>query len=553
MFMSLADVVEQWNGILVSPMDVYKDIFKFGEEEIQKNGESPGQHKANPIAYFRNNNAEHGYFRIMFEDTFENTLAELQQADFSILNGITYFGRRNVQDHASKMYAMIFDLDGVTDYTLNNFFSGAFNAQVYPIPNYVVLSGHGVHLYYVFEYGVPLFPNIKYQLKELKYALSEKLWNRYTSTEKKKQIQGINQGFRVIGGKTKDDAPIRNTIAYRVNLHPFSLTELSQYVSQVSINEKQLFKESKYTLEDAKKKFPEWYERIVVRKEPFKKWDIAGKVHGENPHALYNWWLGKIKEGASSGHRYFAIMCLAIYAAKCDVPLKRLKSDSYALIPILNDLDPSKPFKASDVDSALECYDLRYCTFPIKDIEHISGIPIPRNKRNGRKRVNHIKYMNNQKNFKFEIGECSKGGRPKGSSQGSSKASKLIDEWRKQHPEGIKADCIRDTKLSKKTVYKWWEWKDLNSIPLDDWTDEEYEELFWKEANEELGWFLREETSGPLFPEEEARYRKFCKNRKTTIFPEKRINMRKYGFKLSQEAEYDEFMRKRRNADGEKI
>ena len=38
--MSLADVVEQWNGILVSPMDVYKDIFKFGEEEIQKNGES---------------------------------------------------------------------------------------------------------------------------------------------------------------------------------------------------------------------------------------------------------------------------------------------------------------------------------------------------------------------------------------------------------------------------------------------------------------------------------------------------------------------------------
>lgn len=64
---------------------------------------------------------------------------------------------------------------------------------------------------------------------------------------------------------------------------------------------------------------------------------------------------------------------------------------------------------------------------------------------------------------------------------------------------------------------------------------------------------MREETSGPLFPEEEARYRKFCKNRKTTIFPEKCINMRKYGFKLSQEAEYDEFMRKRRNADGEKI
>ena len=147
--------------------------------------------------------------------------------------------------------------------------------------------------------------------------------------------------------------------------------------------------------------------------------------------------------------------------------------------------------------------------------------------------------MNNQKNFKFEFGECSKGGRPKGSSQGSSKASKLIYEWRKQHPEGIKADCIRDTKLSKKTVYKWWEWKDLNAIPLDDWTEAEYEELFWKEANEDLAWFLSVETNGPLLPEEEARYRKFCKNRKTTIFPEKRINMRKYGFKISQETKYN--------------
>lgn len=74
-----------------------------------------------------------------------------------------------------------------------------------------------------------------------------------------------------------------------------------------------------------------------------------------------------------------------------------------------------------------------------------------------------------------------------------------------------------------------------------------------KEANEDLGCFLREETSGPSFPEGKVGYRKFCKNRKTTVFPEKRINMRKYGFKLSQEAEYDEFMRKRRNADGEKI
>ena len=32
----------------------------------------------------------------------------------------------------------------------------------------------------------------------------------------------------------------------------------------------------------------------------------------------------------------------------------------------------------------------------------------------------------------------------------------IVKQWRLAHPEGRKADCIRDTGLSKPTVYKWW-------------------------------------------------------------------------------------------------
>jgi len=45
-----------------------------------------------------------------------------------------------------------------------------------------------------------------------------------------------------------------------------------------------------------------------------------------------------------------------------------------------------------------------------------------------------------------------KDGRPKGSGT----AQKKVTDWRKQNPDGKKADCIRDTGLSKHTVYKWW-------------------------------------------------------------------------------------------------
>lgn len=43
-------------------------------------------------------------------------------------------------------------------------------------------------------------------------------------------------------------------------------------------------------------------------------------------------------------------------------------------------------------------------------------------------------------------------GRPKGSGTAQDKVLK----WQKEHPNGKKADCIRETGLSKPTVYKWW-------------------------------------------------------------------------------------------------
>ena len=85
-------------------------------------------------------------------------------------------------------------------------------------------------------------------------------------------------------------------------------------------------------------------------------------------------------------------MTLAIYAIKCDVPIEKLKADVSKLIPIFNDINPKEPFTIEDAESALECYDERYCTFPIKDIEKLASIRIERNKRNGERQRNIDKY-----------------------------------------------------------------------------------------------------------------------------------------------------------------
>ena len=442
-YKALEESIIEWGGVEVAAMNVYSDIFNLGFNEIQKENEAPGAFKANPLGYFKYNDSQKGHYRIMFDDTFEKTLKELQEADFAILNGLTYFGRKNVQDHASTMRAMIFDLDGTDAEHLGNFFSGAFRGDAYPVPNYVVMSGHNIHLYYVFEYAIPLYPNIKLQLKELKFALTRKLWNPYTTTIEKPQYQGINQGFRVIGGKTKVEG--RRVRAFKLNDHPFNLETLGKYVPEESrLDESKLFKMTFYTLEEAKKKFPDWYERRVVKKEPKGSWECK--------RDLYDWWIRQIQKGASHGHRYFCIMCLAIYGVKCGIPFEEVKKDAYDLIPFLNSLNENEPFTEHDVNSALECYDSNYVTFPREDVSKLTAIPIQSNKRNGRPQKLHLQGARAIQKINDEFNGTNwrdgNGRKPK---------KDIVEQWRSENPDGRKADCHRDTGIDPKTIRKWWD------------------------------------------------------------------------------------------------
>lgn len=51
--------------------------------------------------------------------------------------------------------------------------------------------------------------------------------------------------------------------------------------------------------------------------------------------------------------------------------------------------------------------------------------------------------------MKMNMGEpVTGGGRPQ--------KAEIVADWCRANPKGSKADCIKETGLSKKTVYKWW-------------------------------------------------------------------------------------------------
>ena len=124
-------ILERFGAYEVSAMELYGDVFKLGTGFLTKTGEHRDGHdfNGNPVML----GSWDGKIRreMAFEDTFEEQLVRFQQADWAILNGLTYWGRVNDGQHQNKLCALVFDYD--IDKTkqapekLYNFLYGAFS------------------------------------------------------------------------------------------------------------------------------------------------------------------------------------------------------------------------------------------------------------------------------------------------------------------------------------------------------------------------------------------------------------------------------------------
>lgn len=437
----------------VSGYEFYKYLFPNNENEGENNKDFS---KPNAIYLYQDEKDQESERRlrrrIMLNDTWKNDYKSYVEGNpLTLCSGLSYRKRANKIANAQQMRALIIDLDGVGAGELKNLFLRFGNKpstiRSLPIPTFLVMSGSGLHIYYVLKEPVDLYPNIKIQMKSLKYDLTFKLWEyKATSKEKQIQYQSINQAFRMVG--SKNDKYGTTVKAFKVG-EEVTLEYLNEYVIDkkniVDINKP--FKPSKMTRAEAKEAYPEWYQRVVIeKKQKIKKWDIKGK----QGYALYEWWKKQVGE-IKGGHRYYYLMCLAIYACKCDVPKEKLKEDMLLMFEELKNVEHGNPLTNYDIESALEAYDKEYYNFAIADIEKLTDVRIKRNKRNYRKQTQHIKFMNGIKAIKKQMGEEVKEGRP----IGSGTKEQLIKDYIKDHPTDNPTEISRALNISRTTVYKY--------------------------------------------------------------------------------------------------
>jgi len=411
--------------------EFYREIFPLGS--FQGNG-SREDKKGNGLAVEIDDKKSRHY--LMFDDL--SNLDELINLDFVITSPISYFGRNRTARNSSLLFGMAFDLDGVSEKSLKNLLH-QIDHNVNPRPTYIVNSGHGVHLYYIFKEPIKLYNHIKEPLKNMKFELTDRLWNLYTSDIREKQFQGIFQGFRMVGSPTKFGKEYRLR-AFKTG-EKVDMVFMNSYVKpETQIHD--LNYKPKLTLEQAKKKYPEWYERKIVQGDSKKKvWNIR--------QDLYDWWKRKVIVEAVYGHRYFSLMVLAIYAKKCNVAYDELEKDAYELMPILSEKSP-EPFTEVDVKSALKSYNEDYRMFPREYIEKLTAISMPANKRNGRTQIQHLQIARATRdivNPNWRQGN----GRP----EGSGTKEKLVLDYIKKNPNANPTEISKALNISRPTVYKY--------------------------------------------------------------------------------------------------
>ncbi len=396
-------------------------------------------------------------------------------------------------------------------------------SNLYLSPSYIVCSGSGVHLVWLLKDPMPLFPlpvpkiptytpkkrrpktktpqliykerkgnHITHIWDEFRMEFTMWIWNDAVSNDAI-QFEYHGQGFRTVGSIGKKGHLVEvfkicdrrysmvelftqpGTLCKKnlmPSLHPPTAEALQSFFGDDTKNAmtekgwlKKEVKESKKLSErmlEAKEKWPDWYERRIVRKElPLQKgeWDVSRNV--------YNWYKRLILDGASVGCRYWRLYTLAQYARKCHLPYDELHADGKEIGEQFQALDNGDSLSNDEIEKALSggYFDNLAPKSAIDFINEKAQLNIQKNPRNGRKRKDHLQadYLKNAEGRPI-VNTCKQNRelalqymRENHEIPGRPEKWDIVHKWRMENPNGRKIDCIRETGLSNKTVYKWWD------------------------------------------------------------------------------------------------
>lgn len=390
----------------------------------------------------------------------------------------SFYRNCNITKCLKSLYAIVVDFDGdkrgvsvdLLKWLLDRIFE---NEDDLPAPTFVTNSGKGLHLFWVFEKPVPMFNENKRTMSELYKSIHQKLADYNANPQK----HHFAQPYRVVGSRTKLN---QTTTAFRTGEVLPAETLLRDFGIEKAIIWNEGKKKEKMEPSESMLKLAENIEKTLgVVCENKDDWDYVHTYISENKKAFsetfrlnqserfrkndgVGWgsplWYATMKEriikDTPEGNRYTSLMALTVIGYKCNIPFEEVKKDIDEII-IKWQLRPKSfevRFHEEYRDRIDNMYSDKFKKVRKVQLEEWLGFKMTSSsRRNGRPQKQHLKLARFARDMNYEDpnGWINKNGAPS--------KKDIVQQWREEHPEGRKADCVRETGLSKPTVCKWWD------------------------------------------------------------------------------------------------
>lgn len=346
-----------------------------------------------------------------------------------LVGGCTYFKNWISKKTAQDVYTLIIDMDNVYSGTLQNALRRDWytaSGSYLPAPTYIVNSGTGLHLYFVFTEPIPNYKVSTENLDRLYRTLAVQQTTQRVFL--RKQVQWFGQDFRMAGGTNKYDW--ENTV-FRIG----DKWDADELAKACGLTDFHLVRYGE----------PRTSPPVRQKKRRTRAGWRSNRAFYD--HTYQGCW-NKTKEG----NRYTSMCALSVIAWKCGVPEAELERDLLALLPEYN-RGAQRLVKEKEVYSAMKMYNSKAMLTQRETLENWQGWDFKPIKRNGRSRADHLKRARAVQNVDYPNGEWREGnGRP----CGSGTAEQRVRMWRSEHPDGTVSEAARDLQISRPTVYKWW-------------------------------------------------------------------------------------------------
>ncbi|MCF0150528.1 MAG: hypothetical protein HUJ80_03865 [Firmicutes bacterium] len=367
--------------------------------------------------------------------------------DNFLLGSCTYFNDFVSRKTARDIYGFIIDLDGVSYDLCHRLCSQSWADQTgkeIPLPTYVVNSGNGFHLYFLFEEPLP------YYKRDSKYI--NELYRRLVICESNMEniqpdIHWFGQNYRMVGSNNKYGMPNK---AYKLG-DRWDIQALADYfhIDHQFSGITALMLEKRLSFENLP-------DRISLSNTGA-RWYVNRSFYDSVLKQCYT----KVREG----HRYQSFMALTCIAYKCKVPLEELEKDLQGLVDHYNRLEGEKVLYA-EISYALRMYNYNALSTRAVILEEWLGFSFTRYHRHRdaeqrfpRKKTEEMRLEGKLTNMEVYAQKRRDELYPDGSwrkNAGRNSYELLVVNWRQAHPEGTIMECSRDLNIDRKTVSKWW-------------------------------------------------------------------------------------------------